>query len=128
MGAIVLVSAGGFVGANIRYAISLWAMKRYGAGFPIGTMIANLGGSFVLGLVLGLLAGWASDNEQIRLLLATGLLGAETTFSTYALETATLMRFKRYRLAAANFLGSAGLGMLAVALGLGLAYLITDVA
>jgi fluoride exporter len=128
MSAVLLVSAGGFIGANLRFAISLWAARRFGAGFPVGTMIANLGGSLLLGLVLGLLAGWVSDDEQIRLLLATGLLGAETTFSTYSLETVTLLRLGRIRRAAVSFLGGAGLGLLAVTLGLVLAYLITDVA
>src|SRR5687767_13537280 len=97
MSALLLVSAGGFAGANLRYAISIWAARRYGTDFPLGTMIANLSGSLALGLVFGLLAGWASDDRQIHLLLATGLLGAETTFSTYTFETLTLLRQGRIR-------------------------------
>lgn len=127
MSAVLLVSAGGFVGANLRYAISLWAARRYGADFPVGTMIANLAGSCLLGLVMGLLAGWVADDRQIHLLLATGLLGAETTFSTYTFETVSLLHAGRVRAAIGNFAGSAALGVLAVALGLVLAYLVTDV-
>ena len=127
MSAVLLVSAGGFVGANLRYAISVWAARRFGADFPVGTLIANLAGSFLLGLVMGLLAGWVADDRHIRLLLATGLLGAETTFSTYAFETMSLLHAGRVRAAIGKFVGGAALGVLAVALGLVLAYLVTDV-
>jgi fluoride exporter len=127
MSAFLLVSAGGFVGANLRYAISLWAARRYGTEFPTGTLIANIGGSFLMGLVLGVLAGWMGDDRQVSLLLATGLLGAETTFSTYTFQTMTLLRSGQTRLAARYCLGSAALGLIAVTVGLLLAYLLTDV-
>ena len=127
MSGFLLVGAGGFVGANLRYAISVWSVRRYGSGFPTGTLIANLSGSFVMGLVLGLLAGWVADDRHVRLLLATGLLGAETTFSTYAFQTMALLRSGQTASAARYFLGSAALGLIAVTLGLLLAYLLTDV-
>jgi CrcB protein len=127
MSGFLLVGAGGLVGANLRYAISVWSARRYGTGFPTGTLIANLSGSFVIGLVLGLLAGWVADDRQVRLLLATGLLGAETTFSTYTFQTMALLRAGDIRSAAGYYLGSAALGLLAVAAGLSLAYLLTDV-
>lgn len=76
MSAFLLVSAGGFLGANVRYGISVWSARRFGTGFPVGTLIANLGGSFLIGLVMGLLAGWFDDDKQARLLLATGFLGS----------------------------------------------------
>ena len=56
MSAFLLVSTGGFIGANLRYWISLWATRRYGTDFPVGTLIANLCGSLLLGLVTGILA------------------------------------------------------------------------
>jgi CrcB protein len=125
MSAFLLVSAGGFIGANVRYGISLWAARRFGAGFPVGTLIANLGGSFLMGFVLGLLAGRFGDDREARLLLATGFLGAETTFSTWTWETMALVREGRIRDAARNVLGSTGLGLVAVTLGLALAWLVT---
>ena len=127
MSAFLLVSAGGFLGANLRYGISVWAGRRYGSGFPIGTLIANVAGSFLIGLVLGLLAAWFDDDRSARLLLATGLLGAETTFSTYTYETIALIRQGRVREAAWNYGGSLTLGLIAVTAGLVLAYLLTDV-
>ena len=128
MTAFALVSVGGFVGANVRYGISIWSAKRYGTDFPSGTLIANLSGSFLMGFVLGLLAGWVADDQQIHLLIATGLLGAETTFSTYTYETMVLLRQGQIRHAILNYFGSATLGLVAVTLGLLIAYLLTDVA
>lgn len=127
MSAFLLVSAGGFVGANVRYGISLWTARRFGAGFPVGTLIANLGGSFLMGLVLGMLAGWFDDDREARLLLATGLLGAETTFSTWTYETMALIRQGEIGHAVRNLFGSAGLGLIAVTAGLLVAWLATDV-
>ena len=126
MNGFLLVSAGGFVGANLRYGLSVWAARRYGTAFPYGTLIANLSGSFLIGLVLGILAGWVTDDRQLRLLLATGFLGAETTFSTYTYESMALIRQRRIGAALANLIGSAGLGLIAVTVGLLMAYALTD--
>ena len=127
MSAILLVSAGGFLGANVRYGISVWSARRFGTGFPVGTLIANVGGSFLIGLVLGLLAGWFPDDRQARLLLTTGFLGAETTFSTWTWESMALIRGGLIGKATRNLLGSVALGMIAVTAGLLVAYLMTDV-
>jgi len=125
--AFLLVSAGGFLGANVRYGISVWSARRFGTGFPAGTLIANVGGSFLIGLVLGLLAGWFADDRQARLLLTTGFLGAETTFSTWTWESMALIRGGLIGKATRNLLGSVALGMIAVTAGLLVAYLMTDV-
>ena len=127
MSAFLLVSAGGFLGANVRYGISVWSARRFGTGFPVGTLIANLGGSFLIGLVMGLLAGWFDDNQQARLLLVTGVLGAETTFSTWTWETMALIREGLIGRAARNLFGNVALGLLAVTVGLLSAYFLTDV-
>jgi CrcB protein len=127
MSAFLLVSAGGFLGANVRYGISVWSARRFGTGFPIGTLIANIGGSFLIGLVLGLLAGWFDDDRQTQLLLATGFLGAETTFSTWMWESMVLVREGLIGRAARNLFGSVALGLLSVTAGLLLAYFLTDV-
>ena len=119
MTTILLIGAGGFIGANLRYAMSVWSAGWYGARFPFGTLIANLTGSFLIGLVLSLI-----DDRELQLLLATGFLGAETTFSTFAIETVALAeRGERARAAlnvVANAIGSLG----AVAAGIGLAEVI----
>ena len=127
MSALLLVSAGGFIGANVRYGISIWSSRRFGDAFPVGTLLANLSGSFLIGLLFGLLAGLLGNDRDIRMLLATGVLGAETTFSTYTIETLALIRQARPRDALRNYLGSIVLGLAAVTAGLVFAYVLTDV-
>lgn len=117
MMAFLLVGAGGFIGANIRFAISTWAAGRFGAGFPSGTLIANLAGSFLMGFLLGWVSGWLSDADT-HLILATGILGSETTFSTFSFESVALMRQGDWRLATLNVLGNVIPGLIAATLGL----------
>jgi len=120
MTAVLLVGLGGFLGANVRFGIAAWARRRRGAGFPVGTLIANLTGSFLMGLILGMI-----DDRELRLLLAGGFLGAETTFSTFALESVMLDegvgRRRAVENVAANTLGS----LLATTAGLILARLLS---
>ena len=127
MSAFLLVSVGGFLGANVRYGISVLSARRFGTAFPIGTLIANIGGSFLIGLVMGLLAGWLDNDPQTRLLLATGFLGAETTFSTWTWESMALVREGLIGRAARNLFGSVAMGLLAVTAGLLLAWFLTEV-
>ena len=113
----LLIGAGGFLGANVRYAISLWAARRFGVAFPVGTLVANLAGSLLIGVAMGWSIMLLTDPET-RLLLVTGLLGAETTFSTFSWETVALLREKGWRRAAWNVLLTAVPGLLLVGLGL----------
>jgi CrcB protein len=89
---LLMVMAGGSLGALCRYSISLTAAKYFGNRFPAGTLIANLLGCFLIGIALAL-----ADRTQLlspagRLFFMTGFLGALTTFSTYALETVQAVR------------------------------------
>ncbi len=113
----LLIGAGGFLGANVRYAISLWAARRYGAAFPVGTLIANVVGSVLIGVVMGWASGVLHDAEA-RLVFVTGFLGAETTFSTFSFETLALFRQEGWRLAARNILLTTALGLAGAGLGL----------
>ncbi|MFW6018661.1 MAG: fluoride efflux transporter CrcB [Halapricum sp.] len=83
---LLLIAVGGFVGATLRYAIS----TALPGGFPWGTLTVNVLGSFALGLLLyeARLTGLLS--AETRLILGTGLLSSFTTYSTFAVETATL--------------------------------------
>ncbi|GGF18774.1 putative fluoride ion transporter CrcB 2 [Halobacillus andaensis] len=78
---LLFVGAGGFVGAILRFAVSQFVNKRYAFQLPVATLIVNLAGSFLLGLIMG-----AEASEPIYLLLGVGLMGSLTTFSTFKLE------------------------------------------
>ena len=84
MNRFLLISVGAVLGANARYLVSLWAAGRFGADFPYGTLIVNVSGSLVLGVLVGLLSGRLALPEELRFLLGIGFLGAYTTFSSFS--------------------------------------------
>ncbi|MBO4401601.1 MAG: fluoride efflux transporter CrcB [Selenomonadaceae bacterium] len=112
----LLVFAGGGLGAMARYFVTTTLAGKLG-NFPLGTLTANLLGSFLMGLVVGLIAGRASM-EPLRLLLAVGFLGGFTTFSSFSAETLALLQGGQIFSAAANVLVSVALGLAACAAGL----------
>jgi CrcB protein len=103
---LLLISVGGFVGASLRYAIS----TVLPAGFPWGTLTVNAFGSFALGLLLYEAHLVELLSVETRLVLGTGLLSSFTTYSTFAVETATLEPTLAVANVGANYL----LGFLAV--------------
>jgi fluoride exporter len=111
------VGAGGFLGAVARYWLGAWAARRLGAAFPYGTLIINTSGSFILGVVMGLLEGHALS-PVVRLSLAIGFVGAYTTFSTFSYETIRLAESGSVLLAWLNIVGSVIAGLCAALLGL----------
>ncbi len=121
MSTYVLVALGGLLGANARYLVSTWSAARWGTSFPFGTLLINVTGSFVMGFFLRVLAGRFDDNADARLLVATGFLGAYTTFSTFAFESVALLRQRNLDAALRNLLGSAVLGIAGAAGGIALA-------
>ncbi|MBP7253395.1 MAG: fluoride efflux transporter CrcB [Alphaproteobacteria bacterium] len=98
MQALLFIFLGGGTGAVCRYATSLLAGRWLGAGFPYGTLIINLIGAFLIGLIVELLALKFSANPQLKLLLVTGFLGGYTTFSAFSLETALMLQRGDYAL------------------------------
>ena len=84
---IVLVMCGGSLGAATRYGVSLLAANAWGTHFPWGTLLVNLIGCFLIGLIFSLADRIWLVTPGVRLLLVTGFLGGMTTFSSYALET-----------------------------------------
>jgi len=85
--AVALVMLGGSLGAASRYTIGLLAAKAWGPQFPWGTLLVNLSGCFLIGLLFALAERVRLLTPEMRLLLITGFLGALTTFSSFALET-----------------------------------------
>ena len=101
---LLLIAAGGALGAVARYGVGVWAVRLFPATqWPWGTLAVNIVG----GLLMGLLAGWLAlkagtgvDHERLRLLLGVGLLGGFTTFSAFSLETALMIERRQMGLAA----------------------------
>ncbi|WP_028318412.1 fluoride efflux transporter CrcB [Desulfobulbus elongatus] len=83
----LLVMAGGSLGAASRYGIGLLTARLWGTGFPYGTLVVNLAGCFIIGLLFALADRSRLLTPDMRLLLITGYLGALTTFSSFSIET-----------------------------------------
>ena len=87
----LVVAAGGALGAMARYRADSLIGRWAGAGFPWGTVAVNLIGSLLLGLLIGAAAHGLHLSQEMRALVVTGFLGAFTTFSTFSLNTVTLI-------------------------------------
>jgi len=92
MRAIAIVMLGGGMGAAMRYATGLAASRWLGPAFPWGTLAVNLLGCFLIGFIFGLSEKAAVFSHEARLFFVTGFLGALTTFSSFALESAMSAR------------------------------------
>jgi CrcB protein len=88
--AVLLVGAGGAAGANARYLLGREISGQWPTTFPWGTLLVNVSGCLALGVLIGWLVA-RGDRPVARLLIATGFLGAYTTFSTFAYETVRLL-------------------------------------
>lgn len=114
---LLLVALGGAIGASTRYLLGMWLQTRLGSDFPWGTFVINVTGSFLIGLVLGLVNAGAISAEA-RLFLAVGVLGGYTTFSSFSYETLELLGDGNIQAFLFNALGQLVAGLLAVYLGL----------
>lgn len=116
--ALVFLGAG--IGGLLRHGVNQLAMKWLGAGFPFGTLAINIVGSGLMGLV----AGWfmfrsgAGTSGDLRLFLATGVLGGFTTFSAFSLDVVLLWQRGDIMLAGAYVLGSVAVSIAALIGGL----------
>ncbi|SFW36210.1 fluoride efflux transporter CrcB [Selenomonas ruminantium] len=122
------VFLGGGLGAVCRYLATTAIGARFGMMFPFGTLFVNTLGSFLMALIMGFLLTMAKANnllsEPLRLLLTVGFLGGFTTFSSFSMETLTLIRSGSIALAIANIVANVLLGLIAAILGLYLAAMI----
>lgn len=98
----LLVCLGGAAGSGVRYLVGLWAGRRFGAGFPYGTLLVNLAGCFLLSMIMHVALNVASFPANLRLALTTGFMGGLTTYSTFNYETAKLFEDGSTRTAIAN--------------------------
>lgn len=115
---LLLVGLGGFAGAVSRWLVDGWVSERNPTAFPLGTLLVNLTGTFLLGVLFA----WVIERDvlppDVRAPLMIGFLGAYTTFSTYMLESWRLFEDGAWALAFANLAGSVVLGVVAVLAGL----------
>jgi fluoride exporter len=121
-GLLLAVAAGGALGTLARYGLSHWLGASASRTFPIGTLAANLIGC----LAIGFFYVWFENrgSPALRDFVRVGLLGGLTTFSSYCIESISLMEKGQYGLAALNIFGSVAGGLLAAVGGIALARLV----
>jgi len=88
---IALVATGGAIGSVFRYLVGVWSVRLAGPNFPWGTLAVNVVGSFMIGLLVELVARRLNASMEMRLFLVTGVLGGFTTFSSFAFDAASLL-------------------------------------
>jgi len=88
---VLLVGFGGAIGSILRFLTSILAAHWFGAEFPYGTMIVNLSGAFVIGVVQQIGGETLLIPDNVRIFLTTGMMGGLTTYSTFSYETVRLM-------------------------------------
>lgn len=118
---VFMVGIGGFIGAVLRYLTSEAVKRWFMSGFPLATLAVNILGSFILGYLVGLADRREVFSAEASTFLLVGMLGAFTTFSTFSLETTTLLRDGSTAAALLNVGAQVLLGVAAVWLGLTLA-------
>jgi CrcB protein len=125
----VYVAIGSAAGGLARFAFGTWAQERWGAlgpmggglPFPLGTLIVNVSGSFLLGLILVLVTRQqGASADALRLLFAVGFCGGYTTFSTFSADTVALIERGGAGLAALNVAASVGLALVGTFAGVAL--------
>ncbi|MFI0845799.1 fluoride efflux transporter CrcB [Mesorhizobium sp. IMUNJ 23232] len=117
---LLLVAVGGGIGAALRHLVNVAAM-RLGSSFPWGTLAINIAGCFIMGVFIDVLARRFNASNELRLFVATGILGGFTTFSAFSLDFAVLWE-RGAMLPALAYAGASLIGtLIAVFLGLWLA-------
>jgi CrcB protein len=118
MNNLVVVAAGGAIGASLRHLVNIGAMRLTGPGFPWGTLVVNIVGCFLMGLFMELAARQIALSGATRLFVATGILGGFTTFSAFSLDFALLWQRGAVSEALFYALGSVAASLLALFAGL----------
>lgn len=115
---LLLASAGGAIGAGVRYADSQWFVAHGWTEFPWATLSINVTGSVLMGLTVGLLMARTGMPPELRVFLATGILGGYTTFSAFSLEVWQLAERGQMLAAGVYILASVVLSVAGLGLGL----------
>lgn len=118
---IVLVGIGGAIGSMLRYLTAVVIQRYYAAVFPLATLLTNLIGCFLIGIIVGWLAKHQLSDSNLKWFLITGFCGGYTTFSAFGLENVSLLQSHHSGAAFLYIAASVILGMTAVWGGLYLA-------
>lgn len=116
---LIQVALGGAIGASMRYLTNVGAMRWIGPGFPYATLIVNVVGSFLMGVIVVVLS--RKGGTQFAPFLMTGILGGFTTFSAFSLDTLTLWERGDHVTAAVYVALSVVLSLAAIVAGLAIA-------
>lgn len=119
----MIVGTGGILGANARFYLSRWVSGKTETLFPVGTLVINITGCFIMGFFMTAFTAMHLP-DSLRLLVAMGFTGAYTTYSTFEFETFALVQDGQFWRAAANFAVSFTVGFAALALGVFIAKLV----
>ena len=114
---ILIVGTGGFIGSVMRFLLQIFVENRLMSTFPLGTMIANIAGSFIIGVVFAL-AEKSLMNSDWRIFLSVGICGGFTTFSAFAFNNFNMIKEHTWNQLFLNIGGTMILGILAVYLGI----------
>lgn len=115
---VLLAAAGGALGSSARYLVNIGAVRLLGLGFPWGTLIVNIAGCFIMGLLVGWAGLKGALSQEARVFLATGILGGFTTFSAFSADFALLVERRDFGYSALYLTGSVVLSLLAVFAGI----------
>ena len=115
---VLWVALGGGIGAAARYGVNVWSGRVLGTEFPWHTLIVNVLGCFIMGLLTGLMAQKLNLSPEARAFLTTGILGGFTTFSAFSLDVVLLVERKAMLAAGAYVAASVMLSIAAVFAGL----------
>lgn len=120
----LLICLGGAIGTGARYLTAVWAATAFGTAFPVGTLLVNIAGSFLLGFIAHIGTATELLSPTMRLALTTGVLGGFTTYSSFNYETTAFFRGGAWLYGSLNVVATVLACLVAGLLGLGLGRLI----
>jgi len=117
---LFVIGLGSAIGGICRYLAQVYIGKYTTLTFPVGTLVVNLTGCFLIGILFGLSGKYAWMTMEWRLFLITGICGGYTTFSSFSLESLNLLRQGNFLYFSLYILGSVAVGILATVAGISL--------